>query len=236
MLNNIIKAIVSLILCMVTAAYAGQIQWLHYKADKVVPITATAFSTTQIVFADDEIIKNIQNGDLDAWTVSVQKNLSNMLFLKPTVLGSDTNMTVVTNRHSYYFHLISKKSGPSTVTTYAIHFIYPHSYVSQKLDGQSNAVAMANTKNWDYSYSGDHQLLPRRVYDDGKFTYLQLRPHQQTPAIFAVTNRQGNEAVVNFRRRGTMLIVQRVAPQWSLRLGKYHVLSLFNNHYFKRRG
>ncbi len=236
MLNKIIKTIVGCSVCLVTAVFGGQVQWIHYKTDKVVPIIATAFSTTQIVFADDEVIENIQNGDLDAWTVSVQKNLSNMFFLKPTLLGSDTNMTVVTNRHSYYFHLVSRKSGASSVTTYAIHFIYPHSYASGKTDWRSKDDAVASKKNWDYSYSGDQQLLPRHVYDDGKFTYLQLKPHQKIPAIFAVTNRQGKEAVVNFRRRGSMLIVQQVAPQWSLRLGEYHVLSLFNNHYFTRRG
>ncbi|MDF1654364.1 MAG: TrbG/VirB9 family P-type conjugative transfer protein [Coxiellaceae bacterium] len=211
-----------------------RIQRVLYKPDKIVSINATAFTTTQIVFSKDEIIENVQCGDMDAWTVSIQKNISYMLFLKPTLLGSNTNMAVVTNKRSYYFHLISRKNNTSTTQTYALYFTYmPVLHAGQSLSVTKSILA-THKKNWDYSYSGDRQLLPQRVYDDGRFTYLQLRPYQSVPAIFAVNNRNGRETVVNYRRKGNMLIVQQVAHQLSLRMGKYHVLSLFNNHFIKR--
>ena len=85
-----------------------RIQVVPFEENNVVPVEASTFTTTQIVFGKSEAIENIQNGDLDAWTVSVQKGLPNMLFLKPTILGSHTNMTVVTNHHTYYFQLNSQ--------------------------------------------------------------------------------------------------------------------------------
>ncbi|MDF1796457.1 MAG: TrbG/VirB9 family P-type conjugative transfer protein [Coxiellaceae bacterium] len=225
--------IYSLIASQVPSQYLDdqRIRWINYSPSNVVLVTAAAFTATQIVFAHNETIENIQSGDIDAWTVNVQKRLPNMLFLKPTMLGSDTNMTVVTNKRSYYFHLISKKLTNATKLTYAIHFTNP---AKKSVAYLTHGAILAGKKNWNYSYSGDKQLLPLRVYDDGRFTYLQLSSHQNLPAIFVVNNRKGHEAVVNFRRKGRMLIIQQVAPQFSLRLGGYHVLSLFNNNYFKR--
>ncbi len=49
------------------------------------------------------------------------------------------------------------------------------------------------------------------------------------PAIFAVDNRLGKEAVVNYRREGDYLIVQQLSPQFTLRADRYHVASVFNN-------
>ena len=108
----------------------SRIKVVAFDRDNVVPVHASTFTTTQIVFGKGEVIENIQNGDLDAWTVSVQKGLPNMLFLKPTILGSNTNMTIVTNLHTYYFHLMSNtsqsgKSSRQNDSTYAIQFSYP---------------------------------------------------------------------------------------------------------------
>jgi type IV secretion system protein VirB9 len=81
--------------------------------------------------------------------------------------------------------------------------------------------------NADYRFSGNKQIMPLHVFDDGRFTYFELRPNQPAPAIFAVDNKQGKEAVVNTRRQGSYLVVQRLAPQFTLRNGGT-VASVFN--------
>ena len=217
-----------------------RIKVVSYVPNQVVPVRATTFTTTQIVFGKAEVIEDIQNGDLDAWTVSVQKQLPNMMFIKPTIVGSKTNLTVITNKHTYYFHLISVREGTSkTPPTYAIQFIYPRQQQTQ-LIAQLNAQkqqrhTIANAKknpaayHWDYSFHGSRSIMPLHVFDDGHFTYLQLRPNQDVPAIFAVTNKAGKESVVNYRRVGNTIVIQRVAPQFTLRDGKYAVATIFNN-------
>lgn len=227
----------------------SRIRVVSYQPDNVVLVRATTFTTTQIVFNKDEVIENIQNGDLAAWTVSVQKGLANMLFLKPTLLDSNTNMTVITNQHTYYFHLISGKNGNQRDNTYALHFIYPEEALSQLLANvnynQEQKQTILNSKsypknyNWDYSFSGTRSIMPAHIFDDGQFTYMQLQAGQSVPAIFAVNNTSGKEAVVNYRRDGDYLIVQQIAPQFTLREGRYHVASIFNNeliHQLKVRG
>lgn len=288
----------------------ARIEVVPYSMNNVVPVHGTTFTTTQITFGQDEIIEDVQNGDLGAWTASVNADLPYMLFLKPTADGSDTNMTVVTNEHTYYFHLLSNvrcrnaennsssnnndnssssytknngnrnpadnaasnganntasSSGNSnnavstgsnnvngnplrniptgcnetaTQPTYAVHFIYPDEEQAslqsamghaRQLQALTKAFSNPHAYHWNYSTSGDKSIAPLHVFDDGQFTYMQFRPNQPIPAVFAVTSKSGAESVVNVRQQGVFLIVQQVAPQFTLRLGTQHVASLFNN-------
>ena len=218
-----------------------RIKVVAFHHEDVVPVYASTFITTQITFGKNEVIENIQNGDLDAWTVNVQKGLSNMLFIKPTILDSDTNMTVITNKHTYFFHLMSNKddTAPQDDITYAIEFIYPNEtrarmLANLKYNAQHKKTMVAAKEhskhfNWDYSFSGADFVMPLKVFDDGKFTFMQFRAHQSLPAIFAVDNRAGKEAVVNYRKDGKYIVIQEIAPQFTLRDGQYNVASIFNN-------
>lgn len=104
-----------------------RIKVVSYEDNQVYPIHANTFVETQIQFNQGEFIEDIQNGDLAAWQAKVPNGLPNMLFIKPTIVGSDTNMTVVTNRRTYYFQLISDKetSLEKKDITYAVKFVYP---------------------------------------------------------------------------------------------------------------
>jgi type IV secretion system protein VirB9 len=53
------------------------------------------------------------------------------------------------------------------------------------------------------------------------------------PAIFAVDDKNGKEATVNTRRLGKYLVVQRLAPQFTLRLGAL-TTSVFNTQEINR--
>jgi type IV secretion system protein VirB9 len=227
----------------------NRIAVVAFNKNQVVPVYGSAFITTQIVFGDDEIIQNIQNGDLGAWSVSLSKSLSNMLFLKPTVDNSNTNLTVVTNHHSYYFNLIAepKKSNNSNNSdylnknkiTYSLKFIYPEEQKRKLeqslLDTQAqqkallSAFSQPENYNWGYSFHGDKSILPMHVFDDGKFTYFQLKPNQVIPAVFMVDNSKGMEALVNIQTKKDYLIAHRVSPQWVLRSGSNHVAVIFND-------
>ncbi len=215
-----------------------RIRVVPYDPDNVVKIKGSTMTTTQISFNKDEIIEDIQSGDVAAWTLDVQKQLPNMLFLKPTMSDSNTNMTVVTNQHTYYFHL-SSTDNPQIIPTYAIRFTYPDeekaallkqlNFQKQQQQALVNVAQNPKNYNWNYSFSGSPQVLPLHVFDDGQFTYMQLRPGQPVPAVFAVDNKAGHESVVNYRRDGEYLIVQQISPEFTLRDGKDKVTSIFNN-------
>jgi type IV secretion system protein VirB9 len=246
---------------IITTAHANQvpisypsderIKMVSYQENNVVPIYGKTFTSTQVVFARDEYVLDIEGGDTSGWMVTHHKSLPNMVFLKPTMLGSDSNMTIVTNKHNYYFHVMSNKDlrVSNDAQTYAIKFKYPVEerrklnarlkLKQQKRSAQLNQHRNPNDYNWAYSFAGSHRIMPLHVFDDGTFTFFELRKNQPVPAIFAVDDRTGKESVVNTRRQGDYIVVQRLAPQFTLRNGNKAVASVFNKReisHIKRRG
>jgi type IV secretion system protein VirB9 len=217
-----------------------RIQVVSFSPNNVVAIHGRPLTTTQIIFDPDEVIKDVQNGDASAWSSSINPNQPNMMFLKPVVSDSQSNMTVVTNHHIYYFDLSAGSHDPKNMgVTYAVKFEYPEETLSAAQEAiefheterktEVSAFEDPDQFNWDYSFNGDRSIVPLHVFDDGKLTYLQLRAGQAVPAVFAVDNASGKEAVVNVRVDQRYLIIQQVAPQFTLRLGTAHVASIFNN-------
>ena len=105
----------------------ARIKKVMFQDNNVIPVHGMTFTTTQIQFGDNERVLDIEGGDSTAWMVTYHPELANMLFIKPTIFNSSTNMTVITNRHAYYFHLTSNKKLEQTATqqTYALKFVYP---------------------------------------------------------------------------------------------------------------
>lgn len=218
----------------------ARITRVPYQENNVVRLKGKAFTSTQIVFSPQEYILDVDGGDTAAWMVTLNENLPNIAFIKPTVFNSETNITIVTTRHNYYFHATSDKSlNSSGNPTYAVKFYYPQeerlrlqaSQAAQKRHREATIKASkhAKTYSWDYSFNGSPDIMPAHVFDDGVFTYFEMRPNQPMPAVFIVDNQHGEEAVTNIRRRGNYLVVHRTAPQFTLRMGENHVASVFNN-------
>lgn len=204
----------------------NRIKEVFYKDNEVVPLKGSTFTSTQIQFDHKEEVLDIEGGDTSAWMVTYHPSLSNAIFIKPTIFGSDTNMTVITNQHTYYFHLVSNKNlSKDKHKTYALKFAYS----TPKADKITikNASHIRKVVNTAYTFNGNPELVPKHVFDDGKFTYFELNASSAVPAIFAVDAYSGEESLVNIRKEGNYLIVQRLAPQFTLRQGKL-ATSVFN--------
>ena len=224
-----------------------------YQKNNVVPLAASVFVNTQIIFSAKEHVVDVEGGDAAAWSVVINPDLPNVINLKPLVDRSDANMSVVTldptmHRRYYRFSLSCgvqpAKKSYHAAPIYALEFVYPAEELKIRMQKNTDANmrrhALLNPAtdpshyHWDYSFSGDRVILPLHVFDDGKFTYFQLRPGQPIPAVFMVDNTAGQESVVNAHREGRYWVVYRVAPQFTLRYGSLHVLSIFNNVLIRR--
>ncbi|MDP3559977.1 MAG: TrbG/VirB9 family P-type conjugative transfer protein, partial [Legionellaceae bacterium] len=181
----------------------ARIKKVLFQENNVVPINGVTFTTTQIQFGDNERVLDIEGGDSTAWMVTYHPELSNMLFIKPTILDSNTNMTVITNQHTYYFHLSSNKKVEHNAApqTYALKFMYPTPVVNKsKINPQTQARQQTTTLptpkvvNTAYRFSGSPELVPLHVFDDGQFTYFELSIQGAVPAIFAVDDKSGKES------------------------------------------
>ena len=217
----------------------NRIKQVAFQENNVVAIKGSPFTTTQIIFSKNEVIQDIEGGDSSSWMISHQEILANMLFIKPTSLGLKANLTIVTNKYTYYFDLSSSKElSNENKQTYAVKFIYPQDEKKKlnrklKIASERKSDLVSNPKNpqdynWQYSFSGNKQVMPLHVFDDGRFTYFELRPNQSVPAVFAISDKSGRESVVNLRRQGNYLVAHLTSPQFTLREGARRVASVFN--------
>ena len=108
--------------------------------------------------------------------------------------------------------------------TYALKFAYPTPVVNH---AKPTTPPQPKAVNTAYRFSGSPQLVPKHVFDDGQFTYFEISSSGAVPAIFAVDDKSGKESTVNTRRQGKYLVVQRIAPQFTLRQGGLST-SVFN--------
>lgn len=209
-----------------------RIKVVSYDPNQVVPVQLNLMTNTQFILNPDERVIDVQTGDEAAWFMDNQNEPPYMFFLKPMIAGSDTNATVVTDKRIYYFRLYSSSVINPRNAAYAVRFIYPEEEKAKMLKEQAATLNLSkdpSAYNWQYSFSGSRDILPLHVFDDGQFTYMELRPGQPVPAVFAVDNWVGAESVVNYRKQGNYLVIERTAPQFTLRAGKYDVVSIFND-------
>lgn len=199
-----------------------RIRTVPFERDNVVMLYGTMGVSTMIVFGEDERIATVAMGDTLAWQ-AVPDQSKRFLFIKPLDRDAATNMNVVTNKRIYNFVLKpGALSGEKAV--YKLRFTYPDEEASARLINQAkDMAAYPNLKglrwqdmNLDYVYKGREITKPANVFDDGVKTFFFFEG--DVPAIFQV-NSDMTETLVNYRREGKWIVVDKVAGQWTLRHG-----------------
>lgn len=190
-----------------------------------------------IEFGNTETISTISMGDPSLWLF---EHLGNRLFLKPVARDADTNMTIITNEKVYHFELTAKiaTSIDDKDLVFVAKFIYPDeadkNILQFKKKPKSDEPDMRNLAryNFGYEFTGEQNIAPVKVFDDGTFTYMQFSPaNPEIPAIFSVDS-SGFEELVNFRVAGDYIVVERVAAQFTLRSGA-DIVCVYNNSRLK---
>lgn len=211
-----------------------------YNPSEVVPLRTYLFFVQTICFADYEVIEDVATGDAEAFQVA-QNADKNCILIKPQVEAARSNLFVMTSARRYAFTL--QVAGMADATNldnqvFAVQFQYPDDEIAAaEAAKRQQAVQVGSALgsqpvgpeawNWNYSYSGSRVTKPLRVLDDGKFTYFDFGKGK-VPAIFSVDSK-GNEALVNFHREGTFMVVERMERQFTLRDGD-EVTCIFNEN------
>jgi len=227
-----------------------RIRTAYYSPDQVFEITGFFGFQTLVQFAENERIVRIAGYD-EGWKID---DLGNKFLISPKEDESDSNLTVITDRRTYFFDLTVKpypqgskvrSQAKDAQQTYSLRFLYPSDEGKQlerdirdaiKEDIQAAADELESSQAQPesekhrklYSYMGNDAIRPHEVYDDEKFTYFKFSDQQSLPSIFVV-NEDGSESIVNKHIDGGMVVVQRTAQQFVLRLGK-SVVCIYNEN------
>lgn len=212
-----------------------RVRYINYNAREVVELVAHYGFITHIRFGDDEVISHVALGDVEAWTTEKD---GNHLFLKPVAEEATTNMVILTNSRAYNFELNAHWSNSGARPRdmmFQINFRYPEEEKRQEeerkaqlaraqelLEANQNLNSAIDTResprNWNYWGQGVSDIIPTRVWDDGRFTFMSFSNNRDMPAIY-VEDESGNESLINTNVEGDTIVVHVIARKFVLRLG-----------------
>lgn len=179
-----------------------------YQEGQVYRLSVSLTHVTSIEFGEGETIRSIIAGDTEGFEIDGVPG-GRAFAIKPLARGVHTNITVYTNRRSYYF-TVREATSP---TFYVVQFHYPDDNRLAR-----GAIARA-APNYNYGASDRTEFTPTRVWDDGTFTYFQFPRNAPVPAIFRYSG--GRERTVNTGAvQDGVIRVSGVNRDWVLRLGE----------------
>lgn len=212
----------------------SRIRVIVYNPDDVFKFIGYYGYQASIDLAKDEEVISISMGDTTAWQIVPA---GHRIFIKPIEQDATTNMTLITNKRTYFFELYAEEAqdirDPDMV--FNVRFIYPDEEEGEHLRSYTASSAGPDLGhpekyNFNYSISGNEEIAPIKIFDDGEFTYLQFRDkNAELPAIFAVDD-ELRESMVNYRldpANSNMVIVEQVFKKLSIRHGK-KIVCVFN--------
>ncbi len=221
-----------------SVATDSRIVTLDYDEASVVRLEGCVNFQTMITFGKGEHVENVGLGDSSQWQVMPNKR-ADLLFVKPITPKAYSNMTVVSDKHTYNFEL---RAAPAEAcdhghAIYELRFTYapepsaapPTVKDKQAVPTDLNALPLPEKRNTAYTYSGDVLLVPLRIFDDGASTYMRWADGIETPAVYAL-NPDNTESIINYANRGDYLVIEQVARAFVLRRGTQKV-TLYNDAY-----
>jgi P-type conjugative transfer protein TrbG len=196
--------------------------------------TAPENVTDIVLEPGEELMGDPAAGDTLRWRLGIGGSAVNgvpqkHVFIKPTRAGLFTNLTLNTNRRTYFLQLESLERNSMV----AVQWHYPTQDVSAapSLTGQGPPRAAqpipakdVAALHWDYAIEvtdGHPPWKPRVVFDDGAKTYIRFDPnvlHGEAPALFVIQHDEPQ--LVNYRVKGDLYIVDRIFHVAELRLGQ----------------
>lgn len=171
-----------------------------------------------------EHINNINLGDSAHWLVSTslvgtKANGSYQINVKPKLYDLATDMVITTNKRTYNIGLVSQKGN----YTHVVNFYYPEetldsavaSLQAEHQQAQASpvihemATADVNHMNFDYDIDGRSvSWKPRRAFDDGKKTYIQMPALSQRMDLPVLYLKKGRGMqLVNYRYKKPYYII-----------------------------
>jgi type IV secretion system protein VirB9 len=209
----------------------SRIRTVRYSPNEVYQFIGHYGYQSAIEFEADEKIQTVSIGDSVAWLVNPS---GNRLFLKPIEQNALTNMTVISDKRSYLFELHAEETKDirDKDMVFSYRFIYPQSDASALDYSQAESIPDFEKEpekyNFSYSIRGSNTIEPIRIFDDGEFTYFEFRDkNAEIPAFFRVDS-TGSEELINFRKRGNYIVVERVASRFTLRRGA-DIICVYND-------
>lgn len=214
-------AIVLVLLQAITPSWADgphpRILVQPYDSETPTEVTTLPGVPTDLQLAPHEQITGLAIGDTIQWRV---EELPGHLFIKPLRSGLFTAATLVTNQRVY--PLLLRSTDPKGPWQLRVRWTVPSTNIIPELGLTPHSL------NRHYTIKGQAEFRPHAVFDDGRFTWIDMGQPQVLPALFMVG--PDGPQLVNYLLHTHYFVVQRLMPRFLLKLGGTEV-SVTNEAY-----
>ena len=203
-----------------------------YEENKIYNIYCRVNNVTAIMLNPDEQVVEVKGADTARWDMTASTTGSkdgqrNVLILKPLAYSDSkkikTSLIVLTNKRYYTFNLLSAKEWYNPI----VKFRYPEELqIKQFKQMTEEKLYLTDPSKLNYKYTVStkrYDFVPSTIFDDGKKTFLVMKEElQEMPAFYI---KEGKKlALVNFRKKGNYLIIDRLFQEGALQLGNKRVI------------
>ena len=211
----------------------GNILMYEYKKDVSYLARLRVGVATVINLPENEKITFFSLGNQDAFKISFDEQIPNLLSILIAQNDIESNLVVKTDVGSVYNFFLSSRSLPEkeqpSFTVFVVKDQDQEEFVREKIllkDLKSSndyikKVESLAKLNTSYKVFGDKEIAPLFVYDDGKWTYFDFGKNfvsDRLPNIYKVIDKY--DAVVNTRTEKNLLIAQSLSLEgWALKNG-----------------
>ena len=221
------RALLCLLPLLSQAVQAGVIQEYRYQPDAVYAVRTGQGIATQIELEADEQVRDFGTGQSGSWEL-VRRD--QVFYLKPRHAQAATNMHIRTDRRNYLLELQVLGHGaltPAQARRQGVHYKVRFRYPDAPARQNANAEPETGPQHDAYSYSASDDaawLRPERVFDDGRFTYIDLSHdlplHGGLPAVFGRQQQDSGDFIINSSYQQGRITVHGVYPYLVLRHGQ----------------
>ena len=211
--------------------FSGGVMYYDYDESFVYEIYCQPYRVTNIALQPGEMVLEIPFlSENQVWEIGAgvsQKNGQDVqhFFLKPDVSNLTTTMIVITDRRVYHFLLKSFKDCYMAMVRFEYPDTMPFNIKMDAMNERINALkkdtALVDPRFLSFDYKMSYSVfrkplwLPKRVYDDGRRTYIQLDErvlHSESPVLFDKRNER-----INYRVQKNLIIIDELIEKVTLR-------------------
>lgn len=217
--------------------FSGGTMFYDFDENFVYEIYCQPYRITDLALEPGEmVLENPFISESQVWEMGAgvsRKNGQDVqhFYLKPDVSGLTTSMIIITDRRVY--HLLLKSFRDCYMAM--VEFEYPNTMpytvktdaMIERMNSKANAISGIDPKFLSFDYKMSYSIfkkplwLPKRVYDDGRRTYIQMDEtvlHTQSPVLFNHKNER-----LNYRVDKNLIIIDELIEKVTLRRGKEKV-------------
>lgn len=190
-----------------------------HRQRKPIAVACQPLFVCDIVLDSGESILAMATGDSARWILSTVMSGPDAqtphVLVKPTDYGLRTDLIIATDQRVCYLLLTSNRDQQGVPRLY-----YPvaeYGLITRSGDSPSDRL-QSNLARLDFAYRirGERSFMPTRVLNDGAHTYIEMPSGiEDMPVVFAIAN-DGSDAVVNYRFRHGMFVVDGVPQRLAL--------------------